>query len=190
MISVGDLVGKGPDGAGVVRLFRERGYRAVRGNHDEILLAFERGERELSAAHATHRAHADAMSDADWDYLRALGYVIALPERRALVVHAGLVPGVPIEEQSPQDIVKMRSIRADGTPTKRLIEGREWAAAWRGPELVVFGHDALRGLQIHPHALGLDTGCVYGGELTALILEERRFVSVPARRDYVGVRGE
>ena len=101
-----------------------------------------------------------------------------------MVVHGGVVPGVPIEKQEREHFLTLRSIREDGTPSKK-IEGRPWAAVWKGPERIVFGHDAVRGLQQEPMATGLDTGCVYGGKLTALLLPERKLVSVSARKSYV-----
>ena len=101
-------------------------------------------------------------------------------------MHAGAVPGVPFEKQTREHLTTMRSIDQDGNPTKR-IEGRPWGAVWPGPERIVFGHDAIRGLQRHRFATGLDTGCVYGRRLTALLLPERRLVSVEARRAYAAL---
>ena len=75
----------------------------------------------------------------------------------------------------------------DGQPSKR-IEGAPWGALWTGPEHAVFGHDAVRGLQPHAHATGLDTGCVYGRELTGLLLPAHKLVSVPARRAYAEIK--
>jgi hypothetical protein len=188
LVSVGDLVGKGPKGADVVRFFRESRHEAVRGNHDERLLAWKRGD-DPRPLRATHARDAAALSDEDWAWLGALPLHLAIPELGVLVVHAGLVPGIAVEAQEPRVLMNLRSLRADGSPSHRIEDGAPWASFWPGPELVVFGHDAVRGLQQWPHAIGLDSGCVYGGRLSALVLPERRIVSVAARRAYAPREG-
>lgn len=185
LVSVGDLVGKGPDGAGVVTFFREGGHDAVLGNHDEKLLAARRGERRKPLG-PSHQAHYDALAPADWGWLARRPLWLKLPEHHAVVVHGGFLAGVPFEEQDPELIMNLRSIAPDGTPSTRVDGGEPWAKHWPGPEQVIFGHDAIRGLQRWPHAIGLDTGCVYGLALSALVLPEGDIVSVPAERDYVG----
>lgn len=185
LVSVGDLVNKGPDSRGVLQLVRALGGRAVLGNHDDRVLGCARAlasEQDLGGFSPRIRAVAEALDEDDVAWLAALPLTIELDAFGVVVVHAGLLPFVPLGEQ-PRDLcLTMRSIRADGTGTKRLEEGEPWASRSPGPTHVVFGHDAIRGLQRWPHATGLDTGCVYGGQLSALILPERRIVSVPARR--------
>jgi diadenosine tetraphosphatase ApaH/serine/threonine PP2A family protein phosphatase len=180
VVLVGDLVAKGPDSQGVVQLCRERGFRAVLGNHDAKVLELRSGRLSKSPK-STHVQVAGKLTPADWEYLAALPLWIRLEEHGVLVVHAGLAPNVPLREQRREDLLNMRSITPEGRSSKRVDGGAPWASTWPGPEHVVFGHDAVRGLQRHPHATGLDTGCVYGRSLTALIFPERRLVSVPAR---------
>jgi len=188
VVLVGDLVAKGPDSAGVVRRAREQGFLAVRGNHDAHVLRWHAGlAPEGKKLGKEHRQVLDTLAPEDWTYLEAQPLYRRFPELNALAVHGGLVPGVPLEAQRPDELLNLRSIAPDGTPSKRVDGGAPWASVWPGPELVIFGHDAMRGLQRHPHAIGLDTGCVYGGQLTAYVMPEGRLVSVPAKRAYVDV---
>lgn len=187
LVMVGDLVAKGPDSIGVLRLLRGLGAESVLGNHDASLLRFHRARAAREVAPEVSdsiRKLARKLRDDDWHWLEALPHAIELPEHRAIVVHGGLVPGVPLARQKPDDMLTMRSIRPDGTASKRIEDGVPWGSAWPGPEHVYFGHDAVRGLQRHPFATGLDTACVYGGRLTACVLPERELVSVKAKRAY------
>jgi len=190
VILVGDLVAKGPDSRGVVALARARGFEAVLGNHDAKVLSIGRGGADRAAARGAtgpgdHAHVASTLAREDWAYLEGLPLYLPLPELEMIVVHGGLIPRVPLEEQPRNMLMNLRSITSEGEPSKRVDAGAPWASLWPGPTHVVFGHDAVRGLQRHPFATGLDTGCVYGRALTALILPERRLVSVPARRAYV-----
>lgn len=182
LVFAGDLVAKGPDSAAVVQLARERGADCVRGNHEAHLLRYRQPDEGGRPLKPLHRSVAQSLSKADWSYVEAMPLWLRLPESGTLVVHAGLVPGVALEQQSPDWLMNLRSMRPDGEPSKKVADGTPWAAGWRGPEHIVFGHDALRGLQQYPFATGLDTGCVYGHKLSALLLPERRLVSVRAHR--------
>jgi hypothetical protein len=193
VVLVGDLVAKGPASREVLARVREEGFRSVRGNHDAHVLrwkaAHDAGEAEPRLS-PTHAQLAQGLDDRDWALLRSLPLYLRLPEHEALVVHAGLVPHVPLERQQPVMLMNMRSLRPDGSGSKKPDDGTLWGALWPGPELVLFGHHASAGLQVYPHAIGLDTGCVYGGKLSACILPERKIVSVPARRAYAPIMRE
>jgi diadenosine tetraphosphatase ApaH/serine/threonine PP2A family protein phosphatase len=124
------------------------------------------------------------LTSEDWTYLESLPLMISLPEYRIVVVHAGLDPRSSLDRQKSNDLLNIRTVGKDGKPSNRP-DGELWGSLWKGPETVVFGHHARRGLQHHRHAIGIDTGCVYGGRLTAYVLPDRRLVSVAAKRPYV-----
>lgn len=184
---VGDLVAKGPASGEVVRIAREASALAVRGNHDERLLTHRQALLNGSATSVLkphHQLAYDQLAEADWQYLEALPDYRRFPSLNVIMVHAGLVPGTALEQQRRDLLHNLRTITANGEGSKRHEDGTPWAKSWRGPERVVFGHDAVLGLQQEPFATGLDTGCCYGRSLTALILPEDVLVSVRAARVY------
>ena len=183
LIFTGDLVAKGPNSKGVLERARDCKARAVCGNHDQHCLQWRQAKQTgslLPTLSDTHKNVAPVLKEDDWQWLESLPYWLELAQYNALVVHAGLLPGIPLAQQTPSNLMNMRSILDDGSASKTCEQGVPWASLWPGPQLVVFGHDAVRALQRYPHALGIDTGCVYGGELTGLWLPERQLVSVPA----------
>lgn len=175
LVSVGDLVSKGPDSRRVLLwAMSAPNLACVLGNHELRLLRHWRaGTRSEEKAHdaETYRQLGDL-------YDPAMRFIDAWPATASvpggLVVHAGFDPRESLEWQSRRTLTSVR----------RLDDGRPWYEHYRGPRLVVFGHWARREPVLRPNAVGLDTGCVYGGALSALILPERRLVSVPARREY------
>ena len=74
----------------------------------------------------------------------------------------------------------------DGRPAKRTDapDAPAWADLWSGPPFVVYGHTPRREIYELKWSVGLDTGCVQGGALTAYILPEKRFLQVKARQRY------
>lgn len=191
VVFLGDLVSKGPDSLSVVQMAREIGAIGVRGNHDFEVIRWHQAMKSGADPPVIGSEHfhiASGLSTADLKWMYSLPWYISSKELGALFVHAGFVSGIRLGKQNPRLMMNMRSILPDGTVTSKFFNNWPWARLWDGPQTVLFGHDADRGLQQYEHAIGLDTGCVYGGRLTACILPEKRLVSVSARREYFQYR--
>jgi len=191
VVFLGDLVSKGPDSLSVVQMAREIGAIGVRGNHDFEVIRWHQAMKSGADPPVIGSEHfhiASGLSKEDLKWMYSLPWYISSKELGALFVHAGFVSGIRLSKQNPRLMMNMRSILPDGTVTSKFFNNWPWARLWDGPQTVLFGHDADRGLQQYEHAIGLDTGCVYGGRLTACILPEKRLVSVSARREYFQYR--
>jgi len=180
VVAVGDLTVRGPKNRTVLDLFStDSRFSSVIGNHDLALVQYWRGQR-ASLSPEQERAFTELQSHDD-RYLHFLGSLPPLLDLGShVVVHAGIRPGVPLSEQSVEDLVLLRTLGEDRTS----CEGTRWYEAYEGPSVVVFGHWPGSQPRLGPHAIGLDTGCVYGGQLTAYAVETRQFISVDAARAY------
>lgn len=180
VVAVGDLIVKGEKNREVLDLFIDDGrFSSVIGNHDRVLRQYWRGEPvKLTQAQEAARAELDFNRERYSNYLRSLPFMIDLGSH--LVVHAGVRPGVALDKQMASDLTGLRTMGAN--PSRR--KGIPWYAVYRGEKIVLFGHWPGKKPRRARRAIGLDTGCVYGGRLTAFIVESDQILSVPARRAY------
>lgn len=192
LVLVGDLVARGPDSRGVLQLVEHWEARAVRGNHDAKLLE---GRTDPTRVSGEYRRLAEGLSENEWRTLENMPLWIDLPAHGVRVVHAGVVPGRPVEETPADALLRIRAIDEHGHWTDDKQAPTLWGMRYEGPPHVVFGHNALTDPQLHEWATGIDTGCVYGGRLTAVVLAAgepmprgrgalAKLASVRARRAY------
>lgn len=227
IVATGDMVAKGPDSPAVVDRLMALNASAVRGNHeDRILLAHRElarkfgAGREIDALQRQNRkgemaelAVVRSLSQEHIDWLANLPVILTIDALRIYVVHAGLVPGVDLDNQDPWAVMNMRSLaypreelraknnepprrrrRRDGDDVDdpsisfdrsvwvplETPDGEMWFDAWNEYQMrfkkwerytVLYGHDAKTGYKEGKYTFGLDSGCVKGKALTALVIE-------------------
>ena len=192
-VFLGDLVDRGPDSPGVLRL--AMGMVAagtalvVPGNHESKLLRALRG-RNVTVSHglagtlAQLAAEPEPFRAAVAEFIDGLVSHYVLDGGRLVVAHAGLS-----ERLQGRASGRVRSFCLYGQTTGETDEyglpvRYPWAEDYRGRAMVLYGHTPVPAPEWVNNTLCLDTGCVFGGSLTALRYPERSLVSVPAARQY------
>ncbi|MDB5336573.1 MAG: polynucleotide kinasephosphatase, partial [Planctomycetaceae bacterium] len=194
---VGDLVDRGPRVLDTVRLVhnmvRNGSGLCVPGNHDMKLLKKLSG-RDVQITHGLDKtlAEIDALPDdvrspfiAElMQFLDGLVSHYVLDEGKLVVAHAGMK-----EEMQGRGSGRVRDFALYGETTGETDEfgltvRYNWAADYRGSAMVVYGHTPVPQPEFLNRTANIDTGCVFGGQLTALRYPEKEFVSVPARQTY------
>lgn len=209
VISVGDMIDRGPDPVGVVRRVRENGWEAVIGNHEDRAIKWLRNESmRRDAGRPNNMRPPFEPRRLEWESLSGedIGWLWRLPSSISFgswtVVHAGIEPCLPLAKQDYDQLLRIRYVDSHGrhvTPDPEKLfaqpEGsRRWAEAWGGPQSVIYGHSVFESVQVDEpslgvRCLGIDTGCVYGKLLTAAVIEDPistsvHLVQVKATREY------
>lgn len=190
VIFVGDLVDRGPDPKKCIELAMQ--HECVIGNHEDKHIRQRRSQlREIAPSHVETRK---ILEDRHYDYFSKLPHLIRLPEYNAAIVHAGVFPGLSLEEQDKHHVMHIQNIKPPNKksfwPSKAPADYRFWTNFWKGPERIIFGHTVLTEPLVTEFAVGIDTGAVFGHQLTAVVLPEWKIVQVPSKVKYLGRRNE
>lgn len=185
---LGDLINAGPHSLKVLERLRDLPQaRCLLGNHELRLLQYHR-DKDPRILKTYDFATLKTFGEAEWSQLSTFEERIYLPENNILLVHGGLLPNIPWEEQPLTVITQIQVIDPlTGKWGKRaeIPDGVRWADLWEGPPFVFYGHTPRKTPYPSRWALGIDTGCVYGGHLTACDLRTRKITHVKARKCYV-----
>jgi diadenosine tetraphosphatase ApaH/serine/threonine PP2A family protein phosphatase len=191
VIFVGDLIGRGPQSRQVLNIVREYRAQSVLGDYEAALLEWKSYvDRDMTPPALDPALFSVSISlvQEDWDFLKTLPLYIRIPEYNSVVVHGGFLPNIPIEEQNRETMLTLKTVESDADGDDTRVKLDLWASAWQGPEVVFFGHNECIGLQRHPKAIGLDTGCVFGGELTTFVLPHKKVFKVEAKQAHAEPR--
>jgi protein phosphatase len=192
-VFLGDLVDRGPDTPGVLRLVMGMVAAGtalcVPGNHEAKLLKALRG-KNVKRSHGLDASMEQLEQESEEfrgqvdRFIEGLISHYVLDGGRLVVAHAGL-----IERYHGRASGRVREFCLYGQTTGETDEyglpvRYPWAQEYRGRALVLYGHTPVPETEWVNNTLCLDTGCVFGGRLTALNYPERTLVSVPAARVY------
>jgi predicted phosphodiesterase len=185
ILLLGDLINKGPDPLRVFDIARRIGAQSLLGNH-ELRLKLYRRTRDLSLLKKEDYPTLNALRGADWEFIEAMPLTHHHKETDTLFVHGGFLPRRPWQDQPAEVVTRIQVVDKQGRPRKRneCEDGTVWADLWEGPSFVVYGHTPREEVYKTKNSVCIDTGCVYGGRLTAFIAQDRSLVQVRARQSY------
>jgi bis(5'-nucleosyl)-tetraphosphatase (symmetrical) len=202
LILVGDILDRGRDPVGLLHQIQDIGIETVLGNHEEKVLRWRKYEalRELTDQEnpmkklvPERQAEWEALTKHDIQWLANLPLKIHVKDNW-YVVHAGMEPAVAFDEQDIGRIIRIRyvdkkTLRYVKPKTKEQPPGTDyWADRWDQPYNIIFGHQKFDKPMVFKNknnvCIGIDTGCVFGGSLTAFNVDKNEFIQVKADKAY------
>ncbi len=206
-ISVGDFLNKGPHSIKTLRYIIKNSILSVMGNNEGKMIKIykkytQEGKRYLNSIKPHERTTLEGLKESDIEHLKSLPYFWKF--NNLTVLHGGLTKDTKLDEnldtKTKKEIMLTRFLDKNLNPIPwDDFENRYkfWSEIYDGREgFIVFGHHPFSKPKADKYALGIDTGCVYGGKLTAAkfnILDSKKvdtknykLIFVDAKRDYWG----
>lgn len=210
----GDYVDRGSDSRGVIDFCIKNGIKGIEGNHDGVIVGhwntMQKNGGKFPTKNPDKQNTLSQLTQREVDYLAALPKLAVFDDINLVIVHGGLFPYLPLHEQLRREnaICRLQLIQLNNlgptrwwntdksgrTEAENRVEGWvRWYEPYDHTFDCVFGHSVWKEpfVRQNPGAgrtIGVDTGCVFGNKLTAVIMPEMKFISVPAKKCYSGTR--
>ncbi len=194
-ISVGDILDRGPYSNEVVRYARENNIELILGNHEDKYVRYKK-DNPVTFDAEKQKIFAN-LSAKDIEYLQNAPFFLKIDN--LTILHAGITNKIDLQTASSKQLKQLIRIRHLNKEQKMLSLEQQteihsfWSEVYNGEQgIIVYGHEAFDDVKIDNYSFGIDTGCVYGNKLTALIIQDTakpmqnyEIVQVNAQRKYI-----
>jgi len=205
-VSVGDFFNKGPHSVETLHYLLDENIKMILGNNEvKVLKMYRRykkdGKKYLKTLRDFEKNTVLTVTETEISYLKNLPYFLRF--YNLTIVHGGILPNTKLSEKldknTKKDVTLARYLNKDlETIPWNDIEGRYkfWSEVYDGREgFVIYGHQPFDKPKIDEFSIGIDTGCVYDGKLTAIkipiddeakkvLIDEYELISVKAMKNY------
>ena len=179
--SVGDFLSKGLQSVKTLHFIRLHKILPVLGNHEDKILRYLRHQEEVDknpvVLNEDEKKIIKNLNSSDINFLNDLPFFLKFGP--ITILHGGLLNHQKLDSLSKKDKGKLLRLRFLDKNLKFIAFGDEkedsnfWADIYDGNEgYIVYGHQNFKEVKKSPNAVGIDTGCVYGNKLTAIVFDD------------------
>ena len=186
-ISVGDILDRGEESNATLTYAREQKIELVLGNHEYKYLRFSKheesskqtGKKNPMVLNDEKLTIYNTLTKEDMEYIQNAPFFIKI--NNLTILHAGITNKIELLNANKKELESLTRTRELDENQKTLALGqssygsRFWSEFYDGSEgIIIYGHEAFNKVKIDKYSFGIDTGCVYGNKLTALIIEDTK----------------
>lgn len=182
-VCTGDVINKGPNSKETLNFLQENNIKSVLGNHEEKILYylnadfFDHRRPKPPALTKQEKNLALSLSTTEIKHIESMPYFLNYGIFK--IVHGGVTEDMELDNLNAHQQYKMTKVKhIDAKDNSELLSKKDkdsifWGDVYEGEHgFIIFGHNKNDNIIQKPHCLGLDTGCVYGGKLSAALIED------------------